>query len=360
MDNQHTKQILADGRSYWQLNRRGFLSAGVGSIFAASLTAAEGPHHAEKTVASDHVRLGLRVWRPIWADKAVFARLLKTLRTFPQAIDELALFDEFVHVLGKPLKEVEHESGQMADRLRQTRDAGIDGAGINVIATLGHGIQGDVDEPLFPPIVNHEGKVRSACSCPRSPELWEYLASYLRLMASAGPDVIWIDDDYRTVTGGVRYACFCERCMNEFGQGTDREALVVRLDDPDEGDLRRAWSSFYAQALIDLAAHMRRAIRDVDPKIEIGLMTVGYSVGTYADYPITRLMQSLDATRGRPGHGYYHDDRPRAILDKTIDVGRQVRDYPPRVQWCSMNWRTGRMRLLRSQLRPSSMNARWP
>lgn len=351
---------MSGSPSRW--TRRGFLASSAAA--GASLSIFHGLSHEcdgdTPAGQAPRTRLGLRVWRPVWADATVFARLLKTLRTFPQAVDELALFDEFVHVLGKPLDEVEHESKQLADRLQQTRDAGIRGAGINVIATLGHGIQGDVDEPLFPPIVSHEGKVRSACSCPRSPQLWEYLTDYLRLMASAGPDIIWIDDDYRTVTGGVRYACFCETCLEEFSHETDRDALVKRLDDPDEGKLRRDWSRFYGQALIDLAVHMRRAIRDVDPQIEVGLMTVGYSVGTYADYPITRLMQSLDATRGRPAHGYYHDDRPRAILDKTMDVGRQVRDYPPRVQWSQYELENWPYAPLEKSVATVINESRWP
>jgi hypothetical protein len=43
-------------------------------------------------------------------------------------------------------------------------------------------------------------------------------------------------------------------------------------------------------------------------------------------------MTALGARRGRPGHGYYTDELPRALLNKSFDVGRQVRDYPSEVK----------------------------
>jgi hypothetical protein len=43
-------------------------------------------------------------------------------------------------------------------------------------------------------------------------------------------------------------------------------------------------------------------------------------------------MTALGARRGRPGHGYYTDELPRALLNKSFDVGREVRDYPSEVK----------------------------
>ncbi|MFO8012243.1 MAG: hypothetical protein R6X20_02945 [Phycisphaerae bacterium] len=324
------------------ISRRVFLTGGLGAV-AGGMAVGYGVRPAEaadRVTAEDRavsepspVRLGWRVWPDLWRRPEVYRRLLATFNAFPGAVDEVALFDAFVHAPGEALEKVRQKAATLKERLQQARSAGLDGAGINVIATLGHGIQGGLRDLPLPPLVSHEGRRSPACVCPNAPEVHAYLADYMRAMAGAVPDILWVDDDFRSITGGMRYPCFCERCLKAFGHGTDRKALVERLNDPAGEALRREWSEFYAESLTGLAKVLREAVHEVDPTVQLGLMTVGYSIGTYANYPITRLMEALDASRGRPGHGYYHDDRPRAILDKAMDVGRQVRDYPERVRW---------------------------
>jgi len=70
-------------------------------------------------------------------------------------------------------------------------------------------------------------------------------------------------------------------------------------------------------------------------------MTVGYSGGTYAGYRMSSWMEAANVARGRPGHGFYRDDEPWAMLDKTFEVARQVREYPDGIlgQYELENWR---------------------
>lgn len=285
--------------------------------------------------------LAHRIWRPLWADEDRFCRLLELLQTHREAVDELSLFDHYVHVPGEPLAEAKRNAEMLRKRMHTARAAGFDSIGVNVIATLGHGMQSGFRDMPFSPTVGHDGEVAESSPCPNRPDFRAYVRDYYRLMAGAGPDFIWVDDDFRAVSHGVRYPCFCSFCLKQFGHRGGREELVGALNEPDEGELRREWTEFWADSLEQMASAIRGAVRSVDEDIELGLMTIGYSNSTYGGYPIGRWMEALHATRGRPGHGYYSDRRPRDLLDKTVDVARQVRDYPARVrtiQYELENW----------------------
>ncbi len=284
--------------------------------------------------------LAWRIWRPVWADEQTFGRLVEAMCRFPEAVDEVALFDDHIHFPGKPAGEVRRTAEIVRVRMGVLRSVGLPGVGVNVIATLGHGMQAGFREMPFPPTVGNEGQVSTSCPCPNRPEFRRWVQDYYRAMAEAGPDFIWVDDDLRSVAHGVRYPCFCDFCIHAFGHEGDRESLVTALSEPGNGRLRKAWSEFCGANLVSLLREIRQAIEGVDPRIEIGLMTIGYSQSTYG-YPIRLLMQAAGAVRGRPGHGYYTDREPRSILKKVLDVARQVRDYPDKVtniQYELENW----------------------
>ncbi len=284
--------------------------------------------------------LAWRIWRPVWGDPETFGRLLSVFGRFSRAVDEISLFDDHVHVPARPLDEAERDAALLRRRMETVRKAGISSTGINVLVTLGHGMQSGQREMPFAPMVGHDGEVSNCCPCWNRCDFREYVIRYYRRMAETGPDFIWVDDDYRTVAHGVRYPCFCEVCLQKFGHGGDRMNLIEALNDPANRDLRRAWLEFLSGSLVELAGEIRNAIHDVDERIEVGLMTIGYSQSTYA-YRVERWAEAFDARRARPGHGYYSDAQPRAVLDKIMDVARQVRDYPRQVstvQYELENW----------------------
>jgi len=130
----------------------------------------------------------------------------------------------------------------------------------------------------------------------------------------------------------VLYPCFCPLCLKLFGHGSDRAALVARMNDPAEAELRRAWVEFNATTLESVCRDIGEAVRAVDPSIKLGLMTIGSSHSTHGGHALGRWMSALGAVKGRPGHGFYWDDAPRGIYRKAFDVGRQTRDYGPAVR----------------------------
>ena len=301
------------------------LGAGVRITSAARSGAAGSPPERARGSLSLAHRIPEEHWR---ADER-FALLLKVLNTYRRAVDEVVL-DEGSS-FWTSLAEIERTNETLKLRIAQLKEAGWP-AGINFGLTMGHG---DSDEASLPPLpfqptVGHDGALSNSCPCINSPEYRAYISKKYALMALTEPDFIWIDDDLRASHHGPTYPCFCPICLRMFGHEAEREELVKHLNAPENADLRRAWTEFRAASIESLCDDVRRAIVEANPSVEIGLMTIGYSHSTYGGYAINRWMKALGARRGRPGHGYYTDEAPRTqMMDKSFDVGRQVRDYPP-------------------------------
>ena len=262
-----------------------------------------------------------------------FSHFLAFLKEYPDAVDEIALMDEnFPAPAGLPLEAVEKLAERMKKRIAALRRAGIRSVGINVAHTLGHWDVPGMDFTPLPPEVGHDGTRSLTCMCHNSPEFREYIQKKYSLMAGTGADFIWVDDDFRAHNRGQRYTCFCSICLQKFGRDKERADLVAKLNLPENVSLRRDWTEFVAASHEGLARDIRTAVQSVDPEVELGLMTIGYSISTYGGYPIHRWMTAMGASRGRPGHGFYTDERPGLLINKALDVARQVRDYPSGVR----------------------------
>lgn len=278
--------------------------------------------------------LSFRIGPEQWLTDDQFTKLMQLLTTHRPAVDEISLFTHEAMGGFGSLEALAPEAELMRKRIEQIHALGIRNAGINVLCTLGHGDPEGVwaAELNLPLTVGHDGTISTACPCPNSPEFRAYIIAKYQLFAAAKPDFIWVDDDLRMTHHGVLYPCFCPICLDLFGQENDRAVLVARMNDPQEVALRRNWVEFNASVLESVCADIGRAVRTVDPAIELGLMTIGSSHSTWGGHALGRWTAALGAVRGRPGHGFYWDDAPRGIFTKALDVARQVRDYAPAVR----------------------------
>ena len=212
--------------------------------------------------------------------------------------------------------------------------AGLD-VQINVEISLGH-VDDDGCHPEwfdFQFLVNEEGRTSRSTACPLDPAYLDYASQIYRWAAGCGASAVWVDDDVRFVFHDLPgMNCFCPRHLAEMARRTRQDwtpsALAAALADDRQNSVRQAWFDLQEQAVLALAARLEKEIHGVDPRVRIGLMTIGAAnhaaEGRYTD----RLLRVLAGGRNqpliRPGAGYYHDWEPAAVLAKTEDVFRQV------------------------------------
>ena len=282
------------------------------------------------------LRLGWRIGVPTYETDESFAGLLQFLTENKAIVDEVSFFETTTHHLYFPLEVFAARADVLKHRIAALKEVGIS-AGINVLCTIGHINEGwDYMPPLpFQAMVGHEGAVSKSCACPNTPEFREYVRKKYRLMAGAGPDFIWVDDDIRMHHHGVRFGCFCPTCLELFlrktGRSWTRETLLTAFNDPNGLEWRQAWVNQNVQVLQTLMQDVKEAIRDVDPGIATGLMTAGPGWTTYSGQDIPAWLTALDATRIRPGGGFYSDEQPFAMYGKALEVGRQLVRCPAEV-----------------------------
>jgi len=263
-----------------------------------------------------------------------FDELVKLLKKYRSAVDEISLFTEYWHHGYYPLEEFAELAEVLGRRIKQLHKARFRSVGINMLDTIGHLNEAWDFLPALPfaAMVGHDGGISRGCACPNSPEFRRYIKRKYTLIAKAGPDFIWVDDDIRMHHHGVAWGCFCPVCITEFGYGAfEREELVARLNAPESGELRAAWVEHNASVLDSVLADVERAVHKVDPEIELGLMTCGPGWTTYSGQALERWHRTLKARRSRPGGGFYDDAAPRGMIGKALDIGKACVPLPPEV-----------------------------
>jgi hypothetical protein len=279
-------------------------------------------------------RIDVSQWRP----DTQFERLLAIFQAHNSVVDEVSLFvgDCFTWHGYLPLDEFNSQIDATRPRVAALKASGVRRVGFNLWPSFG--CEGRVGAELRPPLpfqgmISYDGQVAYSIGCMNTAEFKAYWSAKFTLLAQEHPDFIWVDDDLRLTHLGFPYPCFCPICLSLFqnGRWASREALVAALNEPAGAELRREWVDFNAASLESICRVAETVVHSVDPKIELGLMTVGPTHTTYSGDFIARCMRALKSTTGRPGHGYYWDERPRDLFTKALDVGRQIREYPAAV-----------------------------
>lgn len=278
--------------------------------------------------------LSHRIPFPRYADDDQFKQTLEFLQRYRNVVDEICLFSENTNFACWPLESFAKNADIMQCRMHALRQAGFHPVGINALNTLGHlDDVADYYPPMpFPPMVGHDGSQAKTCPCPNAPALHTYLREKYRIIAAAQPDFLWVDDDFRLQAHGVAFPCFCTVCLEQFGhQYPQRADLVAALNSPEHGHLREQWIEHNIRTLETLARLITQVIHQVNPDIEIGLMTAGPGWTSYSGLAFTRLFAIFGGKRARPGGGMYTDYTPHEMSAKIFDIGRQCEIYPPQV-----------------------------
>lgn len=206
-----------------------------------------------------------------------------------------------------------------------------------MLITLGH-IDEDKapDHPLpFQKIVGYMGDVSISCHCPVDEDFLLFTEEKYRLCASVNPDFIWVDDDIKLFWNGVKFGCFCPKCLSRFnetnGFSYTRETLVEAMEVPENNALRSLWVRDISDRISMLLLRIGVAVRSVNPSIRLGFMTQRQSWSTYNGMDFPKWFTSLGAQMGRPGEGCYFDALPEQILVKSFSTAQQAYEYPETV-----------------------------
>lgn len=272
------------------------------------------------------------------ANEESWANLKKFLAKYRDCFDSLSLVDDLYHYAWHDRAHNEQVAELFGRRIAELRQMGFASVGIDNMATLGHIEEGYTCRPQpLPPMVGYDGSVSRTCLCPNDPACREHIAEEYALYAAQHPDFLWIDDDVKVHTNGIRFGCFCPGCVSKFreryGHGyADRESLAAALDEPANAQLRRDWVSFVSDTIDSLFAMIERTVHGIDPAIEMGFETMRQSWSTYNGEDFHRWFGTLKAKKARPGEGTYDERDPFALCVKALDTAQQAEAYPDSVR----------------------------
>lgn len=331
------------------LSRRGFLARSATTLMALagpvpSPLASSGVSPRARPRGRSPALIAFRISNEQWSDPARFRALLDFFRRRPGTADELALFTSSTHP-PLPVGEIRRRCERMAEILPQIRAEGM-GAGINLLATMGHheeNLDGSLSAP-WQRVADPQGRVSQGSFCPAGEEFLGYVVEVYTELARIGPDFLWIDDDIRLAGHmPVGQTCFCEGCLRRFsirtGRKFTRETLSTAFRSgslEDRMALRRQWLEHNRATLDHLFAVIERTVHGVAPGLALGFMTgdrffEGYAFERWAN-TLAGPSATSAAVRWRPGGGFYSDETLPGMVGKAHDIGRQVSQLPSSVE----------------------------
>jgi hypothetical protein len=289
----------------------------------------------------DEAFISFRISPQQWMPELRFEALVELFERHRGVADEITLFHSFTHA-PVPLEEVQRRADVARRRMAAIRKSGYR-TGINVLTTIGHHEE-DLPHSLagaYTPMTDMHGNVCRGSLCPNDPRMREYIRELYRVVVSAEPDYIWIDDDVRLAGHmPIHLTCFCDNCLAVFGQETGkqytREGLrnaLVSGSDAERLALRKAWLRHNRRTIVRLFELIEKTVHQVKPGLPLGFMTgdrfyEGYDFDNWA----TALSGPGRAeVYWRPGGGFYGDEWTPGLAQKSHDVGRQVALLPPEV-----------------------------
>ena len=274
-------------------------------------------------------------WR-IAGDEVRYQNVTERLRymilNHPESFDEISLFTDINEQCYESLEDIQKNANKISEEISALKSLGVKSVGINILNTIGQNDDGwdFLDASPFQTMVGHDGTTTRGSICMRSEGFLEYMCKKYELYSDTGADFLWVDDDMRIAWHGALFPCFCDNCVSEFnalvGRSFDREALVAALDS--DLSLRYKWMKFNADKMCEHVRACADAARRVNPKIKLGLMTIGLDTHLYNLSNFEDMMQALGADMLRPGGGYWTADAPADYFKKCLSVAYQIEKTP--------------------------------
>jgi hypothetical protein len=283
--------------------------------------------------------VSLRISTHLWRNEARLQDLLTLLENQRGTVREVAFFTSFTHP-PLPYATVAGRAEELAGIMPRFRELGLR-VGINHLATLGHldeNLKNSLSEP-WQKTTDLNGTAAKGCYCPLDPRFQTYVHDCYKVLAEAGPEFIWIDDDVRMANHGpAMMSCFCDLCLARFAEETGETWTRSRLAETfaNEGNAparewRRQWVAHNRRIIDELFGQIRAAVDEVDPALPLGFMSCDM---IYEGMAFSQWGQSMAGSRAvpvkwRPGGGFYADDHPLGMLRKIHQIGRIAGAIPP-------------------------------
>ena len=264
---------------------------------------------------------------------AAYHLLVDFLERHRGCFDELTLFDGYCHHGAIPMEELQENAAILGKRIADLKRRGFASVGINVHCTLGHIDEGyTIYGQPFHPIVGYRGDKSLACFCPEHEDRKQFLREKYAMYTRLNPDFLWVDDDVKFFWNGVKFGCFCPKCMERFnkkmGAYYTRAALVEAMEQPDAVELRAAWVQDIRDRMTDLFTLVHETVHGINPDIRLGFQTQHQGWSTYNAMDYDTWLNALHGCKGRPGEGYYDDKTPTGVVTKALSCARQASEYP--------------------------------
>ncbi len=285
--------------------------------------------------------ISFRIGVPQWMPEDRYRELLDLFEQHRGVTDEITFFTSATHP-PLPLEEIERRCVILAQRMTEARKLGYR-TGINLLSTMGHhnenlphSLSGDLTR-----VTDIDGNVSLGSFCPNDPRHQEYVKRVYECVTKANPDYIWVDDDVRLAGHmPIGMTCFCDRCLEIFGQETGtsyaRPDLKTALFAGEEGPrmvVRKAWLAHNRATIARLLSLIERTVHHIQPDMPLGFMT---GERFYEGYDFDHWAEALAGPQHapvywRPGGGYYEDSSTGGLAGKSHEIGRQVSLLPTEV-----------------------------
>lgn len=307
----------------------------------------------------------LRVGYKNWVNAERFEELLKLLKKYPCNIQSLALFTANTHA-PLTLEELQRRTDIMKVRMERAREFGFT-CGINILATIGHHEEDLAHTPgdEYTYMTGKTGEVCRGSYCMNDKRyISEYVEPAYKILLSANPEFIWIDDDVRYGHMPIGVACYCSNCIEKFNRENNtsytRRELVKKLDD---GCIktRRAWLKHNTSSIVNLFKAIAGVVYSISPDTTLGFMTgerfnEGYDFKAFAEALSDGGKHKI---MWRPGGGAYSDYKFDEIVDKGECAGRQNAYLPEYVELIQYELENFPYELLKKTPVSTALEAAW-
>ena len=286
-------------------------------------------------------KMHLRLWPDHHNQDTLSEQLIHALKQYPHFCDEVWFCTEDLFESPEKHEQSALRMGRMAQKMRQM---GIVPS-IQLVA-LGHPESAPKPKPAemkWGTAVGAYGQVTYAQNCPRQHDyllfLEQVFAPYAR---ECQPRSVWVDDDLRlTMHHPAPEICYCDTCLKIFNKtyhhDYSRAALISAMaHNVGNGSLRKEWIAFSQESLAGVGAAIARGVHGASPQTKMGLQHVNFHRAFLEGYDWNPIFRAYEQETGlipvsRPGHGYYNDHGPRGMLEKGLDMARQIRRLPSNV-----------------------------